>query len=70
MDEALDKVNSLAKETERVKDVNMVEHTMFDAVAEQEFQYGAEAFEAQYKEFTSQIMKEPLEDAVTKSKKR
>ena len=37
MDEALDKVESLAKELERMKDVEM---------AEPEFQYGADAFEA------------------------
>ena len=46
LDEALDKVNSLAKEPERMKDVEMAEPSMLGAVAEPEFQYGAEAFEA------------------------
>ena len=36
----------LAKEPERMKDVEMVEPSMLGAVAEPEFQYGAEAFEA------------------------
>lgn len=49
LDEALDKVNSLAKEPERMKDVVMAEHTMIGAVAEPEFQYGAEVFEAYQK---------------------
>ena len=42
----LDKVESLAKEPERMKDVEMAEPSMLGAVAEPEFQYGAEAFEA------------------------
>ena len=46
LDEALDKVNSLAKEPERMKDVEMAEPSMLGAVAEPEFQYGADAFEA------------------------
>ena len=46
LDEALDKVESLAKEPERMKDVEMEEPSMLGAVAEPEFQYGAEAFEA------------------------
>ncbi|MGN0346261.1 MAG: DUF6674 family protein [Lachnospiraceae bacterium] len=46
LDEALDKVNSLAKEPERMKDVEMAETSMLGAVAEPEFQYGADAFEA------------------------
>ena len=49
LDEALDKVKSLAKEPERMKDVEMAEPSMFGAVAEPEFQYGAEAFEAYQK---------------------
>lgn len=49
LDEALDKVNSLAKEPERMKDVEMAEPSMLVAVAESEFQYGAEAFEAYQK---------------------
>lgn len=40
LDEAIDKVNSLAKEPKRVKDVQMVEPSMLGAVAELEFQYG------------------------------
>lgn len=50
LDEALDKVESLAKEPK--------------------FQYGAEAFEEQYKELMSQILKEPEKDAVAKEKER
>ena len=46
LDEALDKVESLAKELERIKDVEMAEPSMLGAVAEPEFQYGADAFEA------------------------
>lgn len=46
LDSAIDKVTSLAKELERMKDMEMVEPSMLGAVAEPEFQYGAEAFEA------------------------
>ena len=46
LDETLDKVNSLAKELERIKDVEIAEPSMLGAVAEPEFQYGADAFEA------------------------
>lgn len=49
LDAVIDKVTSLAKEPERMKDVEMVEPTMLGAVAEPEFQYGAEAFEAYQK---------------------
>lgn len=70
LDEALDKVESLAKEPERMKDVEMVGPTVLGTVAEPEFQYGAEVFEAQYKGIMSQIIKEPFKDAVIKSKKR
>ena len=45
LNEALDKVNSLAKEQEHMKDVEMVEYSILGAVAESEFQYGADAFE-------------------------
>lgn len=45
LDEALDKVESLAKEPERMKNMEMAEPSMLGAVAEPEFQYGAEAFE-------------------------
>lgn len=70
MDAAIDKVVSLAKEQERMKEVDMVELSMLGAVAEQEFQYGAEVFEEQYKELMSQIIKETGKDAITKRKKR
>lgn len=70
LDEALDKVESLAKEPERMKDVEMVGPTVLGTVAEPEFQYGAEVFEAQYKGIMSQIIKEPFKDAVIKIKKR
>lgn len=70
LDEALDKVVSLAKEPERMKDVEMAEPSMLGTVAEQEFQYGAEAFEEQYREFVGRIMKEKGKDAVAKGKSR
>lgn len=50
LDAAIDKVNSLAKEPEHKKEVDMVEPAMLGAVAEPEFQYGAEAFEAYQQE--------------------
>ncbi len=46
LDAAIDKVNSLAKQPELVQEVDMAEPTVLGMVAEQEFQYGAEAFEA------------------------
>ena len=46
LDEALDKVESLAKVLERMKDVEMAEPSILGTVAEPEFQYGADAFEA------------------------
>ena len=36
----------MLKEPERTKDVEMAEPSMLGAVVEQEFQYGADAFEA------------------------
>ena len=45
MSYVFDKVERLAKEPERMKDVEMAEPSMPGAVAEPEFQYGAEAFE-------------------------
>lgn len=70
LDEALNKVNSLAKEPERMRDLEMAEPSMYGAVAEPELQYGAEAFEEQYKEFMGRIMKEQGKDAVAKEKRR
>lgn len=49
LDSAIDKVTSLAKESERMKDVEMVETSMLGAVAELELQYGADAFDAYQK---------------------
>ena len=46
LDAAIDKVNSLAKQPELVQEVDMAEPTVLGMVAEPEFQYGAEAFEA------------------------
>lgn len=46
LDAAIDKVNSLAKQPELVQEVDMAEPTVLGMVAEQEFQYGAEVFEA------------------------
>lgn len=54
LDEALDKVESLAKEPERMKDVDKVEPSMLGAVAEPEFHYGAEAFETMYRSMLEQ----------------
>lgn len=45
LDATIDKVVSLSKEQERVKDNDMTESVMLGTVAESEFQYGAEAFE-------------------------
>lgn len=70
LDEALDKVESLAKEPERMKDVEMAEPSMLGAVAEPEYLYGAEAFEAQHKEITNQIATKLGKDVVQNRKKR
>lgn len=45
LDAAIDKVVSLSREQERLKDTDIAESVMLGAVAEPEFQYGAEAFE-------------------------
>ncbi len=45
LDAAIDKVESLSREQECVKDTDIAESAMLGAVAEPEFQYGAEAFE-------------------------
>ena len=57
LDEALDKVESLAKELERMKDVEM---------AEPEFQYGAEAFEAYQKMQRDKIDEDKKSDNLVK----
>lgn len=46
LDAAIDKVISLDKEPERMKEMEIVESSMLGVVTEPEFQYGAEAFEA------------------------
>lgn len=46
LDAAIDKVISLDKEPERIKEMEIVESSMLGVVTEPEFQYGAEAFEA------------------------
>lgn len=55
LDATIDKVNSLAKQPELVQEVDMAEPTVLGMVAEQEFQYGAEAFEAQEQEVTARM---------------
>ncbi len=70
LDAAIDKVVGLAKEPEHMKDVERIEPPILGTAAEPEFQYGAEAFEEQYSEFMSPIMKEQGKDAVAKGKKR
>ncbi len=54
LDAAIDKVISLDKESERMKDVDMVEPTMLGTVRETEFQYGSEAFEAYHENTKSE----------------
>lgn len=49
LDATIDKVVYLAKEPERMKEVDMAEPAMIGTVAEPEFQYGADAFEAYQK---------------------
>ena len=46
LDAAIDKVISLDKEPERMKEMEIVESSRLGVVTEPEFQYGAEAFEA------------------------
>ena len=55
LDAAIDKVNSLAKQPELVQEVDMAEPTVLGMVAEKEFQYGAEAFEALEQEVTARM---------------
>ena len=66
LDEALDKVESLAKEPERMKDVEVAEPSMLGAVAEPEFQYGAEAFEAYQKMQRDKIDEDKKSDNLVK----
>lgn len=47
LDSAIDKANSLAKQPEHAQEVDMAEPALLGMVAEQKFEYGAEAFEAQ-----------------------
>ena len=66
LDEALDKVASLAKEPEHMKDVEMAEPSMLGAVAEPEFQYGADVFEAYQKMQGDKIGEDKKSDKVVK----
>ena len=71
LDAALDKVNSLAKESERMKEAEMVEPSMLGAVAEPEFQYGAEAFEAyQQSAKAEQVVMSEVKNPEAKNKSR
>ena len=55
LDAAIDKVNSLAKQPELVQEVDMAEPTVLGMVAEQEFPYGAEVFEAREQEISARM---------------
>lgn len=55
LDAAIDKVKSLAKQPELVQEVDMAEPTVLGMVAEQEFQYGAEVFEAREQEISARM---------------
>lgn len=55
LDAAIDKVNSLAKQPALVQEVDMEEPTVLGMVAEQEFQYGAEVFEAREQEISARM---------------
>ena len=71
LDEALDKVNSLAKEPERMKDVEIVESSVLGAVTEPEFQYGAEAFEVyQQSAKAEQVVMSEVKSPEAKNKSR
>ena len=67
LDEALDKVESLAKEPERMKDVEMAEPSMLGAVAEPEFQYGAEVFEAYQKMQGDKSVNNKLDNSIKRA---
>lgn len=70
LDAAIDRVERLAVKPERAWKAEKNESVTLGMVAEQEYQYGAEAFETQYREFMSRIMKEQGKDAVAKGKRR
>ena len=71
LDAALDKVNSLAKESERMKEAEMVEPSMLGAVTEPEFQYGAEAFEVyQQSAKAEQVVMSEVKSPEAKNKSR
>ncbi len=61
LDAAIDKVVSLSKEQKCVKDTDMTESVMLGAVAEPEFQYGAEIFEATITDRRNIAMKSEVE---------
>lgn len=58
LDTAVERVESLAKEPERVQEPGKNEIEALGMVAEQEYQYGAEAFEAYQKSATSDTVVE------------
>ncbi len=67
---AIDKVVNLTKEPERMKEVDMIEYAMLGVMSEPEFQYGAEAFEAQVEKVRAgKINVKDLSDLVDRSKK-
>ena len=57
LDATIDKVVNLAKEPERMKEVDMAKPSMLGTVAEPEFQYWAEAFEAAITDIGNTIAK-------------
>lgn len=55
-DVAIDKVINLAKEPERMEDVDMVVPSGLGDVAEPEIQYGVESYEAQSQEKSARML--------------
>lgn len=71
LDAAIDRVESLAKEPERVQEAEKNEPVALGMVAEQEYQYGAEAFEAyrdSAKEETTKVSDTKVSEVKEKSR--
>ncbi len=66
LDATIDNVVNLAKEPESMKEVNMAEPSILGTVAEVEFQYGAEAFEAYQKVQEDKVMDKKKADILVK----
>lgn len=67
LDAAIDRVNSLAKEPELLREVEMPELVSMGMVAEQEYEYGADAFEA-YQQNKIQDQIDPKTEKVLETK--